>query len=80
MPEAFNNLSLALLKAGILFVDHIQLALAAHDLAIRTSFLNGCPDFHDNKNLIPGFNCSDILLLYYTTKGVPKTPIIYTDI
>ncbi len=40
-------LSLALLKAGILFVNNIQLAFAANDLAINTAFFNGCSYFHD---------------------------------
>ena len=44
--NAFNELSLSLLEAGILFVDHIQLALSSHDLAICTAFLNGCSNFH----------------------------------
>jgi hypothetical protein len=39
-------LSLPLLEAGILFVDHIQLAFSSYDLAICASFLDGCPDFH----------------------------------
>ena len=40
------TLSLSLLEAGILFVDHIQLAFSAHDLAINTAFFNGCSNFH----------------------------------
>jgi len=39
-------LSLALLKAGILFVDDVQFALPAHNLAINTALFNGCSYFH----------------------------------
>jgi hypothetical protein len=39
-------LSLALLEAGILFVDHIQPTLATNDLAINAAFFNGCSYFH----------------------------------
>ena len=41
-----TSLSLALLEAGILFVDHIQLAFTTNDLAICTSLLDGCSYFH----------------------------------
>jgi len=41
-----SRLSLPLLKAGILLVDDVQLALAAYNLAIRASFLDGCSYFH----------------------------------
>jgi len=37
----FSSLSLSLLEAGILFVDNIQLAFPANDLAINDAFLNG---------------------------------------
>jgi len=40
------SLSLSLLEAGILFVDNIQLAFPANDLAINAAFLNGCSYFH----------------------------------
>jgi hypothetical protein len=39
-------LTLALLKARVFLVDHIELALAANDFAIDTAFLDGGPDFH----------------------------------
>jgi len=41
-PSKITNqiLPLSLLKAGILFVDHIQPSFPSHDLAIHTSFLN----------------------------------------
>ena len=45
--EAMISLSLALLKTRILLVDHIQFAFPPHDLAIGTSFLDGCSYFHD---------------------------------
>lgn len=40
-------LSLTLLKAGILFVNYIQNALATNNLAINTALFNGCSYFHD---------------------------------
>ena len=40
------GLSLALFKARILFVDYVQLAFPAHDLAINASFFDGCSYFH----------------------------------
>jgi hypothetical protein len=39
-------LSLALLKAGILFVDNVQFAFATNDLAICASLFDGCSYFH----------------------------------
>ncbi len=50
-----SGLSLALLEAGILFVDHKQFALATNDLAIGTAFLNRCSYFHFFKLLAIGF-------------------------
>jgi len=41
------ELSLALFKAGILFVDDIQFAFPSHNFAINTAFFNGCTNFHD---------------------------------
>jgi hypothetical protein len=49
--QAANGLSLSLLEAGILFVDHVQFSFATHDLAICTSFLDGCSNFHKYSNL-----------------------------
>ena len=40
------ELSLALLEAGILLVDDVQLAFPAYDLAIVAALLDGCPYFH----------------------------------
>jgi hypothetical protein len=42
-----NVLTLTLLEAGILLVNHIQLTLPPHDLTIGAAFLNGCTYFHD---------------------------------
>ena len=39
-------LTLALLEAGILLVDHIQLPLPPHDLTIGAALFNGCTNFH----------------------------------
>jgi hypothetical protein len=48
-PAACNllKLSLALLKAWILLVDHVQPSLSPHDLAIHAALLNCCSYFHD---------------------------------
>jgi hypothetical protein len=48
---ADRALSLALLEAWVLFVDHIQFAFTAYDLAICTSFFDGCSNFHDESLL-----------------------------
>ena len=40
------KLTLTLLEAGILLVDHVQLALPSHNLTIGAAFLNGCANFH----------------------------------
>lgn len=40
------RLPLSLLVAGILFVDHEQLALTPDDLTIGAAFLYGCFNFH----------------------------------
>ncbi len=42
------ELSLTLLEAGILLVDHIETAFAAYDLAISTALFNGCSYFHNS--------------------------------
>lgn len=39
-------LSLALLEAGVLLVDHEQFSFPLHDLAINTAFFNGSSNFH----------------------------------
>ena len=41
-------LTLALLEAGILLVDDIQLPLPSHDLTIGAAFFNRCTYFHNN--------------------------------
>ena len=40
------QLTLTLLEAGILFVNHVELAFATHNLAVYTSFFDRCPYFH----------------------------------
>jgi hypothetical protein len=44
--ERSRDLPLPLLEARVLFVDHIQLAFPAHDLAINATLFNGCSDSH----------------------------------
>ena len=46
LPHYQIGLSLALLKAGVLFVNNKQLALSLHDLAINAAFFNGSSNFH----------------------------------
>jgi hypothetical protein len=41
-----NNLSLALLEAGIFLVNNEQLALPAYDLTISAALFNGCSNLH----------------------------------
>lgn len=41
-----NRLSLSLLETGILFVDNVEFALPANDLAINAALFNGCSYFH----------------------------------
>jgi hypothetical protein len=41
-----DSLTLTLLEAGVLLIDYEQLAFATHDLTIRATLLDGCPDFH----------------------------------
>jgi hypothetical protein len=38
--------SLPLLEAGILFVNYIQLALSANNLAVCATLFDGCSYFH----------------------------------
>jgi capsule polysaccharide export protein KpsE/RkpR len=40
------GLSLTLFKLRVLFVDHIQFAFTAHNLAISRTLLNGRSDSH----------------------------------
>ena len=54
-------LSLALLEAGVLFVDDEQLAFATHDLTICATLLDGCPDFH---NVLFYCRCSTLQQVY----------------
>jgi hypothetical protein len=46
VPGAGVRSTLALLEAGVLLVDHEQLALATHDFAIHAALLDGRSDFH----------------------------------
>jgi hypothetical protein len=50
------SLSLSLLEAGILFVDHVEFALPAYDLAINAAFFDGCSYFHFLKLLATGLS------------------------
>ena len=45
------ELTLALLKAGVLLVDDVELAITTHNLAIDTTLFDGCFDFHDEQKL-----------------------------
>ena len=36
-----------MLEAGVLFVNNIKFALTTHNLAVGTSFFNGCSNFHN---------------------------------
>jgi hypothetical protein len=61
MPE----LSLALLKAGVLFVNYIQTPFPSYDFAIDTALFNGCSYFHcytvylfSEKLFIPEYDAS----------------------
>jgi hypothetical protein len=56
--------SLSLLKAGILFVDHIQLALATNDLAIGAALLDGRSYFHFFKLFAISFPPLAVLFLF----------------
>ena len=44
--STFDFLPLTLLVTWILFVDHVQFTLTAHDFTIDTAFLNCCSYFH----------------------------------
>ena len=43
----FISSSLPLFKAGILFVNNIQLAFSTYNFAINAALFNGCSYFHD---------------------------------
>ena len=53
-----------LLKAGILLVDNIQLALPPHDLAIGTTLFNGCTHFHTILLFIPEYDPSPCQIVW----------------
>ncbi len=65
-------LSLALLKAGILFVDNVQLALSPHNLAINTALFNGCSDFH----IVVIYLYLNIILPLLKSYGLISTPTL----
>jgi hypothetical protein len=44
-------LTLALLEAGILFVNYKQLAFSANNFAVGATLFNGCSNFHDRYSL-----------------------------
>ena len=46
MKGADQGLTLALLVAGVFLVDHVQSALAAHDLAVGATFFDRSSYFH----------------------------------
>ena len=46
LPHYQIALPLALLEAGILFVDHEQFSFTLHDLTINAAFFNGSSNFH----------------------------------
>ena len=52
-PRGAARLALALLEARILFVDHIQPALATYDLAFGASLFDGGSYFHNMLIFIP---------------------------
>jgi hypothetical protein len=41
-----TRLSLALFKAGILFVNYVQAAFSAYNFAVNAALFNGCSNFH----------------------------------
>jgi hypothetical protein len=57
-------LALALLKAGVLLVDHVKSSLTANDLAIGASFLDRCSNFHGLKALGYGKADSCVYIIY----------------
>jgi hypothetical protein len=44
--DNWQKLSLALLKAGILFVNYIQPAFSANNFAVGATLFDGCSNFH----------------------------------
>jgi hypothetical protein len=45
-PHSAINLSLSLFETRVLFVDHIQPAFSAYNLAIKAAIFNRCSYFH----------------------------------
>jgi hypothetical protein len=44
--KTINGLPLALLKAGVLFVNDVQFAFAAYNLTVNAAFFDRCSYFH----------------------------------
>jgi len=40
------QLSLSLFKPGVFLIDNVKFAFSPNNLAVGTSFLNGCSYFH----------------------------------
>lgn len=53
-----------MLEAGILFVDHKKLSLAADDLAIDTALLDCCSYFHINCVCVTAAMLQSIFMLF----------------
>ena len=51
------KLSLPLFESGVLFVDHIELALTTDDLTVNRTFLDGWLDLHDAGSIRLLFLC-----------------------
>ena len=58
------ELALTLLEAGVFFVDNVELAITAHNLAIDTTLFDGGFDFHDEQK-INFFNTSKSEVISY---------------
>jgi hypothetical protein len=64
-------LSLALLELWVLFVDDVELALAADNLAINGTLLDGWFDFHVNL-----FLSTKIQILFVAVNDSPASQIV----
>ena len=60
-------LSLALLKAGILFVNHIQLALTTYNFTVDAALFDGCSYFHISLALSVELRASSSLLATHSS-------------
>jgi hypothetical protein len=68
-----SRLSLALLEAGILFVNNIELAFSSHDLAIGATLFNGCTNFH---NVVIIYLYLNMILPLVKSYGLISTPTL----